>query len=44
MLISTVTFDAKHSIKCSMMGKGHTFPKWNAFKAKLYGKERGHGN
>lgn len=44
MLISMVTFDAKHSIKCGMVAKGHTFPKWNAFKDKLYRKERGYGN
>lgn len=44
MLISVVTFDAKHSIKCGVVGKGHTFPKQNAFKDKLYRKERGYGN
>lgn len=43
-LSSTVTFEAKHSIKCGLVGKGHTFPEWNAFKDELYRKERGFGN
>ena len=44
MLIIMVTSDAKHSTKRSTVGKGHTFPKWNAFKDKLCRKERGCGN
>lgn len=40
----TVTFEAKHSIKCGVVGKGHTLPEWNAFKDELYRKERGCGN
>lgn len=44
ILNGVVTCDAKHSIKCSVVGKGHTFPKWNAFKDKLYRRERGYGN
>lgn len=43
MLIIMVTSDAKHSIKRSTVGKGHAFPKWNAFKDKLCRKE-GCGN
>lgn len=44
MLISVVTSDAKHSVKCSVVGKGHPFPKRNAFKDKSDRKGRGDGN
>lgn len=44
MLNGTVIFQAKHPIKCGMVGKGHTLPEWNAFKDELYREERGYGN
>jgi hypothetical protein len=43
-LHGTVTFQAKHPIKCGIVDKGHTSPKWNAFRDELYREDEGYGN
>lgn len=43
-LNSTVIFQAKHPIKCGIVGKGHTIPEWNAFKDELYREKKGYGD